>query len=316
MNKKIFLHQHNDFREICESIRDKTKASIQIVEKDYWIMHAIWALTQCDLNFELKGGTSLSKGWGLIDRFSEDVDIHIHPPVEMKVYSGKNHDKPKHLESRNDFYNWLSSNIKVPGAASIKRDHEWDDVKARNCGIAVSYTSNFENLEAIKPHILLEAGFAQVEPNKELTISSWASDVAKDANLDVVDNRAQSIKCYLPEYTFVEKLSAISGKFRQFQAGKILPVNFIRHHYDIYRLLEHDSVLSFVGSDSFLEHKNSRFRSSDESNLSKNEAFLLQDSKTREVFSKEYLRTKDLYYNDFPSFDSILDRIGSHISKL
>jgi predicted nucleotidyltransferase component of viral defense system len=48
------------------------------VEKDYWIMHALYGLQQQGIEFELKGVTSLSKGYGLIQRFSEDIDIHIN----------------------------------------------------------------------------------------------------------------------------------------------------------------------------------------------------------------------------------------------
>jgi predicted nucleotidyltransferase component of viral defense system len=47
-----------------------------LVEKDYWIMHCLYGLQQLRLQFELKGGTSLSKGYQIIDRFSEDIDIH------------------------------------------------------------------------------------------------------------------------------------------------------------------------------------------------------------------------------------------------
>jgi predicted nucleotidyltransferase component of viral defense system len=43
------------------------------VEKDYWIMHGLYGLQQMGMSFELKGGTSLSKGYGIIERFSEDI---------------------------------------------------------------------------------------------------------------------------------------------------------------------------------------------------------------------------------------------------
>jgi predicted nucleotidyltransferase component of viral defense system len=42
-------------------------------------MHGLWGLAQQGFTFELKGGTSLSKGFRLIDRFSEDIDILIEP---------------------------------------------------------------------------------------------------------------------------------------------------------------------------------------------------------------------------------------------
>lgn len=316
MKKKLFLHEHEDFKEICERARDVTKASLQIVEKDYWLMHVIWSLAQSGHKFELKGGTSLSKAWKIISRFSEDVDIHIHPPSGMEVYSRKNDDQPKHIASRNSFYNWLPQNIKVKGATSIVRDPEWDDAKTRNCGIAIYYPSNYNYLESIKPYILLEVGFAKVEPNKLLTISSWVFDIANNAGIDIVDNRAVEIPCYLPEYTFVEKLSAITSKFRQQQEGKIMPVNFIRHYYDIYQLLKNTEVQNFIGTEEYQKLKASRFRKSGEQNLAKSEAFILSDKATRKKYEEQYLRTRPLYYDDFPSFDNIMKVIKANIDRL
>ena len=46
--------------------------------------------------FKLKGGTSLSKDFGVIHRFSEDIDIRIEPPDGLQVKVGRNHDKPTH----------------------------------------------------------------------------------------------------------------------------------------------------------------------------------------------------------------------------
>jgi predicted nucleotidyltransferase component of viral defense system len=44
-------------------------------------MHVLYGLKNQGLAFELKGGTSLSKGYKIIKRFSEDIDIYIHPPL-------------------------------------------------------------------------------------------------------------------------------------------------------------------------------------------------------------------------------------------
>jgi len=74
------------------------------VEKDYWIMHAVFGLKQLGLTFELKGGTSLSKGFGLIHRFSEDIDIRIEPFDGLQVDTNPNHEKPQHVESRRQFF--------------------------------------------------------------------------------------------------------------------------------------------------------------------------------------------------------------------
>jgi predicted nucleotidyltransferase component of viral defense system len=71
-------------------------------------MHCLYGLQQLDYTFQLKGGTSLSKGHKIISRFSEDIDILIEPPAGQHVMRGKNHDKPAHRQSRKDFFDdWL-----------------------------------------------------------------------------------------------------------------------------------------------------------------------------------------------------------------
>ena len=95
-----------------------------------------------------------------------------------------------------------------------------------------------------------------------------------------------------------------------------MPVNFIRHYYDVYQLLGNENVLKFIGTKAYFDHKASRFRKTDEMDLTKNEAFILGDSETRERYTKEYERTRVLYYGGFPSFDSIMERIGYHLKRL
>ena len=153
-------------------------------------------------------------------------------------------------------------------------------------------------------------------PNALREISSWVFDAAIKAGLEAEDNSAKQIACYLPGYTFVEKLQAISSKFLKAEAGKILPVNFIRHYYDIYQLLGIQSVRDFIGTDEYYAHKKARFRDVDQAEISKNEAFILRSAATREVYAREYQRTQALYYGGAPSFDQIMEKIKAWSSKL
>lgn len=75
-----YLHNHKDFPDLLRILEEETGILPGLIEKDYWIMHVLHGLKQQGFNFELKGGTSLSKGYKIIDRFSEDIDIHITPP--------------------------------------------------------------------------------------------------------------------------------------------------------------------------------------------------------------------------------------------
>jgi predicted nucleotidyltransferase component of viral defense system len=69
-----FLHNHPQFPELIRIVAQQKGIDPALVEKDYWIMHCLYGLQRLGLKFELKGGTSLSKGFHVIDRFSEDID--------------------------------------------------------------------------------------------------------------------------------------------------------------------------------------------------------------------------------------------------
>jgi len=85
-------------------------------------MNDIFGLKQLGLTFELKGGTSLSKGFGVIHRFSEDIDIRIEPFDGLQVDTNPNHDKPQHIDSRRQFYKKLREKIKISGITAVERD--------------------------------------------------------------------------------------------------------------------------------------------------------------------------------------------------
>ena len=65
-----FLHERRDFDELLAVVADERSLDPVLVEKDYWIMHVLHSLKNSGLIFELKGGTSLCKGYQIIDRFS------------------------------------------------------------------------------------------------------------------------------------------------------------------------------------------------------------------------------------------------------
>jgi len=311
-----FLHDRSDFDDLLRLVSENQGITPALIEKDYWIMHCLWSLKKQDFQFELKGGTSLSKGFKVIQRFSEDIDIRFDPPREMNVNIGRNQNKPAHIESRSQFYDWLAKNIEIPGIIGIQRNEIYDDKNFRSAGIRLIYTSNSGELPGIKPGILLEVGFDKTTPNTKVTISSWAFDTALSAKVPVVDNRATGISCYNPEYTFVEKLQTISTKYRNLKATGKFPSNFLRHYYDVFCLLNHPAVQKFIGTSEYETHKKERFRTEDELSIVDNPAFLFRDKATLKEFESEYKKTAALYYAGQPTFTEILSRIKANIDKL
>lgn len=312
-----YLHQLKDFPDLIRIVGDALSIAPVLVEKDYWIMHCLFGLHQMGLSFELKGGTSLSKGLGIIDRFSEDIDIRIEPPEGMTVATNPKQQKSAHVESRKAFYDWLAGEIKVDGLGGVERDTEFDDtVYYRSGGIRLRYGNHAGSLAGLKDGILLEVGFDDVSPNAPHTISSWAYDHAINSGVAVIDNRAINVACYHPGYTFVEKLQTISTKYRKQQEDGDFPANFMRHYYDVYRLLQVPDVQEFIGTPAYAAHKAKRFRGADNPVLAENEAFLLSDAQTRAEYARAFDSSRSLYYKSQPPFEEIIAALAAAAMKI
>ena len=63
-----YIHDHKDFAALINILAEEKKIEPGLIEKDYGIMHVLYGLKKQDFHFELKGGTSLSKGFKIIDR--------------------------------------------------------------------------------------------------------------------------------------------------------------------------------------------------------------------------------------------------------
>lgn len=315
----IFLHEHKDFRDLLLITAEKEQVDPVLIEKDYWIMHILYGLKQQGYEFALKGGTSLSKGYKIINRFSEDIDIYIKPPKKAAVNENPKSIKPAAAQSRKEFYDWLSKDIKIPGVVQIKRDTDFDDQEHyRSGGIRLYYESLTSTLEGVKDGILLEAGFDTVAPNTPLLISSWAyEEGSRIKESKIIDNRAVDIICYHPGYTFVEKLQTIIRLYRQEQQDGKKRKNYMRQYNDIYCLLENDQVNAFIGTAEYEAHKQARIKGKDqEVAIQDNPAFRLDDKALLRDFEERYKATAALYYKGQIPFAEIAARIRANLDRL
>jgi len=314
-----FLHRHKEFPDLLRILGREMEIDPFLIEKDYWIMQVLYGLQQLGLTFELKGGTSLSKAFGIIGRFSEDIDILIHPPAELKVNESPKNTKANAVKSRRDFYDWLAGHLQIDGIVRVERDQDFDDVDYyRSGGIRLYYESHTTLLEGAKEGILLEVGFDETSPNQPTTISSWAYDrAAATPGLELIDSRAKAVICYNFEYTFVEKLQTIATKFRREQEGADKHPNFMRQYYDVYCLLDRKEVQAFIVTEAYQQHKAKRFPAADRAiPVAQNQAFLLEDDHIRDEYRKRYERTAAIYYSGQPPFDELLERIRQNVDKL
>ena len=171
----------------------------------------------------------------------------------------------------------------------------------------------FSLLPDIKEGILLELGFDKTTPNVKKDISSWIFDKADLKTIK--DNRAKGIVCYKPEYTFVEKLDAIIRKYNKYQNFGKISENFIRHYYDLYCLLDQADIQNFIGTKPYQIHKKERLKKLSDT-VRNHPAFSLSNPKEKQLFEREYIKQKSLYYKGQIPFIKILNRIKKFSEKL
>jgi hypothetical protein len=151
-----YLHELKKFLELLKILAAEKNIEAGLVEKDYWIMHVLYGLKTQGFSFEMKGGTSLSKGYKIIHRFSEDIDIQINPPADLNIVTDPLNTKKDAVESRKKYYDWLKENIKIDGIVSIERDTQFDNGKTYNSGGIRLYYENFtDKVEGLKEGIRL-----------------------------------------------------------------------------------------------------------------------------------------------------------------
>jgi hypothetical protein len=311
-----YLHKHPQFADLIRIVAEEQGIDPSLVEKDYWIMHCLYGLQKLNMKFELKGGTSLSKSYKIISRFSEDIDIRIEPPAERQVATRKNQTSTAQVKSRKDFYDWLATTIKIDGVTDVARDSAYDNPDYFSGGIRLSFKGINKLPAGLSEGVLLELGFDDVTPNEPKDISSWVYDHAAGNKVDIIDNRAKGVTCYDPRYTFVEKLQTISTKFRRQQERGTWPVDFMRHYYDVYELLGRPDIQAFIGTEAYKAHKTKRFPMGDNLNIAENQAFILSDHATRRLYEKAYEGSSALFYGSRPTFEKILAEIGKYIDRL
>ncbi|MEW6583002.1 MAG: nucleotidyl transferase AbiEii/AbiGii toxin family protein [Actinomycetota bacterium] len=201
------------------------------VEKDYWVTQVLRALsTRYPGWFVFKGGTSLSKGYGLIERFSEDVDILVSPAKEDSA------------RTRETLLLAMTESV----AADL--DLDWRQGRAPGRGRMAHRADVFVYPRTVRGStvvpmedrgVLLETGFAGGDwPGEMVPIAPMLCEPLEIAPETYDDTRTFSLKALKPARTLLEKLSLLHHVGTNHRQG-VSDTRCGRHYYDIYRLLDH-----------------------------------------------------------------------------
>lgn len=211
------------------------------IEKDWWVVQALNMLFEMEVANDLifKGGTSLSKGWGLIERFSEDIDLAIN----RKFFGfGEDLGKNQRDKLRKTFNKYIREVLFPSLTLKLKENHlnevalELQEIKSSDQDpliISLHYPSVTAPNLYLRPKVQIEISCRSLmEPYEHREIVSLL-----DANYPNSSFSQKPIKIPVasPEKTFLEKLFLLHEEFQK-PLEKIRVKRLSRHLYDIHQL--------------------------------------------------------------------------------
>ena len=281
-------------------------------EKDYYVTQALRAIfAEMSDRVIFKGGTSLSKAYSLIDRFSEDIDLLIDPPATLDNAAGINSILDRIVELA----------VEGIGGEVTTREMKREDGLASKTNLKPIYGSAKQS--GISSDIQIESGRrGGPMPTDRRPISPMAT---KYMDLDAPDFADFDVVVLHPARTLLEKLLAVDGLGRRLLGASDEKVSgrAARHFYDIHALLDetspaHDYLRENTGATTELirdcEAITTRWYGAQqepfEGSLSDSSVFL--DDSIQVKLSEAYARTcSELCYPDaaVPSWAEVLDRV-------
>ena len=239
------LFEHKEFQEVIIRTAASTGVSEQFVEKDYYITEILRIVAGLHGDRTIfKGGTSLSKGWKLTARFSEDIDLFIDPsgfdpPLGEKRIDRTLEELAKEV-SQYPALTWLEDG---------REKHKGKD-RSDNFG----YETLFDELPGISPTVLLEPGIQSGDfPIEVKSITSLVADFLRDQErLEMADDLEPFSMTLLHfRRTFVEKLFTIHGKVMRLLEDEEPLGRDARHYADLHMLAGLPEVRDMLASVEF-----------------------------------------------------------------
>ncbi len=235
------LPEDTKTRLFSETSRQIGLPSSAASEKDWWVVHTLAVIfsMDCASSLVFKGGTSLSKGWNLIQRFSEDIDLALDR--EFLGFSGELQKSDiRRLRKRSFEYisevfttelNGKFSALGIEGVIAkpqMVQNHDQDPVT-----IEIYYKKLTENDTYLKPGILVEIGSRSLrEPVTNRRFGTFLSEIYTS---NPFTDKHIEVPVVNPERTFIEKIFLLHKEFQKPQE-KIRVNRLSRHLYDIEKL--------------------------------------------------------------------------------
>ena len=336
--QNIIAASADDQRGLFLAAANRVGTTVQNIEKDFWVC---WTL---DVLFRrlkeggprllFKGGTSLSKAYGLISRFSEDIDVtvfreDIGEAASFEDLEGLTRKKrTARLDAiRAACQTYIDGKLRAelnaiaietmkaagkdPATLRVVLDGEDPDRQS----LLIHYPSAIEKSDYVVPSIKIESGAkSALDPHENKTITPYLSpDVPNGDSLAVT-----GVMTIDPERTFLDKILILHGMIYYFEAKGALRGGgrMSRHYYDVHRLMaapvgEKACADTPLIEDCVRHAKMFFYRNNTGLDVAKRGSFRLRPTAAiLESLRKDYGAMATMIFGDVPSFDAILASVA------
>lgn len=319
--KNVALLSDADRQELFDATAVKIGIRPEAVEKDFWVCYLLDHLfhdSAYKQAFVFKGGTSLSKSYHLINRFSEDIDLILDwrriitdesdPWDERSKNKQDRYNKQINADAAKFYSGKLVPALNEEVSGKLGKDNLFMVDEQDEMVINFTYPKLFDG-DYLRPVVRLEIGpLAEWTPSHMTVVTPFAAerfpDLFKQTSTDVLTIDA--------ERTFWEKIT-ILHKIANFPEGKILPKRYARHLYDVYcmghseikeKAFERKGLLDkdIVFKQKFYYSKGAHYETATLGTID----LIPRDSIIPEL-KKDYRSMENMIYGDVPTFDEIID---------
>ena len=315
-------------RSVCEEAQEKLALPPATIEKDFWVcwtLKKLFGLPRWGSQLIFKGGTALSKGWALIERFSEDVDIVINRDAlgfsgdQAPDHAPSNKQRRIRLKALKEASQQCVNDTllpllrqavsqEMPEELSWRLDPDLDDPDEQT--LILSYPTVFSGeMSYLRQVVKIEMGArSDTEPTQEIDIQPYLADAFPDLLTEV----CFSVRAVSLERTFWEKAMLLHEEtFRP--PDKTRQARMARHYYDLYCLIKRDvgqkASRDLELFDRIAAHRQVYFRQNwvDYETLRPGSLRLIPPEEQLPDWKSDYNAMKDeMFFGDPPVFDAII----------
>lgn len=314
----------NERRLLCEQAEASLGLRAESIEKDFWvcwILHELINLDEWGEHLTFKGGTSLSKAWKLIDRFSEDIDVVIERAFLGFGREALSNNQRKRLVKTCS--QRIHQELKPALEERIRHSlpEEWSLLSASKDEDPDEQTLLFEYPTAfggragyVEATVRIELGArSDIEPSESPQIQPYLAE----AFPEFLGESSFSVRTIAARRTFWEKAMLLHEE--TFRSEDRLPrkPRMARHYYDLWCLIN-KGIADEAANDLNLfvqcaEHRQSFFRISwvDYATLRQGTLRLVPpDVQTRDWLLDYQAMSEEMFFGEVPAFDHVIRLVG------